>query len=72
MRRILAVLAVMALLLALAAPAFARNSFRDGDQPPGPPSGSGVGSGGGALVVHCDSGNTVTNKNGTPHDNCPS
>jgi hypothetical protein len=71
MRRILSVLAVIALLMvAVAAPAFARNSFRDGDQPPGPPSGSGEGSGGGALVLHCESGNTVTNKNGTAHDNC--
>jgi hypothetical protein len=51
MKRILAVLAVMALLiLALAAPAFADVLFL---QPPGPPAVSGHDDAGG--VVHCNS-----------------
>jgi hypothetical protein len=74
MKRILLVLAVMAvLMLALAAPAFASNFG-----PKGPPSTSGFGAGnsgqgneGGATVIHCNSpqtdlgtGTVVFTKNG--------
>ncbi len=77
MKRILSVLAVMALLMmALAAPAFAGVVFLN---PPGPPAASGhvVLGGGGASVAHCNSpflgggsGNTVINTQGVAHNNC--
>jgi hypothetical protein len=72
MRRTLVMLAMTALLvLALAATAFAKNT---GDQPPGPPVGSG---GQGAIVFHCGSdevggshGTVVVNKNHFHENNC--
>ena len=68
MRRLLLVLAVMALLvLALAAPAFAINS---GTQPKGPPSTSGAPHAAAGFVDHCEGGVRVENQNGSPHDNC--
>ena len=58
MKRTLSVLTVMAvLMLALAAPVFAKNTFQTGaDQPGGPPSASGSGNGTGAGVDHCNGG----------------
>ena len=75
MRRIVVLLAVMALLLlALAAPAFADNT---GTANGGPPNLSGVGQGKGALVEHCGSdisggtqGAIVINKNARHENNC--
>jgi hypothetical protein len=71
MRRILLVLSVMALLMmALAAPAFAKNTFpTEPYNPPGPPNQSYSGEDiiPRTVVFHCnasgDSGNFVTNKN---------
>ena len=82
MRRIVVLLAVVALLmLALAAPAFAKNSFQGGQEPPGPPSssfGPPKPDRAGTIVVHCNApggsfdnpGVLVNNKNGTPQEAC--